>query len=68
MNPASAKRHPAAVTTVIDGIAALLREGLKWDYVVDAGRWVPAHDNRIYPDWAPNTPGTAGAAPCTTEA
>ena len=53
---------------LIDGIAALLREGLKWDYVVDAGRWVPAHDNRIYPGWAPNTPGTAGAAPCTTEA
>ena len=52
---------------LIDGIAALLRDGLKWDYVVDAGRWVPANDNRVYPDWAPNTPGTAGAAPCTTE-
>ncbi|MDO5751511.1 aminotransferase class V-fold PLP-dependent enzyme [Arthrobacter sp.] len=52
---------------LIDGISALLRDGLKWDYVVDAGRWVPANDNRIYPDWAPNTPGTAGAAPCATE-
>ena len=52
---------------LIDGIAALLHEGLTWDYVVDAGRWVPANDNRSYPEWAPNTPGTAGAAPCTTE-
>ena len=51
---------------LIDGVAALLRDGLGWDYVVDAGRWVPANDNRVYPDWAPNTPGTAGAAPCTT--
>ena len=52
---------------LIDGIAALLHEGLTSDYVVDAGRWVPANDNRSYPEWAPNTPGTAGAAPCTTE-
>ena len=52
---------------LIDGVAALLRDGLGWDYVVDAGRWVPANDNRVYPHWAPNTPGTAGAAPCTTE-
>ncbi len=52
---------------LIDGIAALLRDGLGWDYVVDAGRWVPANDNRQYPAWAPNTPGTAGAAPCTTD-
>ncbi|MDJ0313012.1 aminotransferase class V-fold PLP-dependent enzyme [Arthrobacter sp. H35-D1] len=52
---------------LIDGIADLLHEGLTWDYVVDAGRWVPANDNRSYPEWAPNTPGTAGAAPCTTE-
>ena len=51
---------------LLDGIAALLRDGLGWDYVVDAGRWVPANDNRAYPGWAPNTPGTAGAAPCTT--
>lgn len=52
---------------LIDGIAALLSGGLGWDYIVDAGRWVPANDNRSYPHWAPNTPGTAGAAPCTTE-
>ncbi|MFQ4147249.1 aminotransferase class V-fold PLP-dependent enzyme [Arthrobacter sp. LAPM80] len=49
---------------LIDGITTLLRDGLGWDYVVDAGRWVPANDNRSYPEWAPNTPGTAGAAPC----
>ncbi len=52
---------------LIDGVAALLRDGLGWDYVVDAGRWVPANDARSYPEWAPNTPGTAGAAPCTTD-
>ncbi|MBP2413807.1 selenocysteine lyase/cysteine desulfurase [Arthrobacter stackebrandtii] len=52
---------------LIDGVAALLRDGLGWDYVVDAGRWVPANDTRSYPDWAPNTPGTAGAAPCATD-
>lgn len=52
---------------LIDGVDALLRDGLAWDYVVDAGRWVPANDTRVYPGWAPNTPGTAGAAPCTTD-
>lgn len=52
---------------LIAGVAALLKSGLGWDYVVDAGRWVPADDVRSYPDWAPNTPGTAGAAPCSTE-
>ncbi|POH59934.1 aminotransferase class V-fold PLP-dependent enzyme [Arthrobacter glacialis] len=51
---------------LIEGVSALLRDGLGWDYVVDAGRWVPADDNRAYPHWAPNTPGTAGAAPCNT--
>ncbi|MGA7207250.1 MAG: aminotransferase class V-fold PLP-dependent enzyme [Specibacter sp.] len=51
---------------LIDGVASLLRNGLGWDYVVDAGRWVPANDSRSYPSWAPNTPGTAGAAPCAT--
>ncbi|MEO8221551.1 MAG: aminotransferase class V-fold PLP-dependent enzyme [Specibacter sp.] len=51
---------------LIDGVQTLLRDGLGWDYVVDAGRWVPANDNRAYPEWAPNTPGTAGAAPCNT--
>lgn len=49
---------------LLAGIEKLRRDGLGWDYVVDAGRWVPANDNRTYPHWAPNTPGTAGAAPC----
>ena len=52
---------------LIAGIRTLLADGLGWDYVVDAGRWVPANDTRSYPAWAPNTPGTAGAAPCTTD-
>ncbi len=50
---------------LLSGIEQLLRTGLGWDYVVDEGRWVPANDTRTYPHWAPNTPGTAGAAPCT---
>lgn len=50
---------------LLAGIEALKTGGLAWDYVVDAGRWVPANDTRTYPHWAPNTPGTAGAAPCT---
>lgn len=49
---------------LLAGISALRTQGLGWDYVVDAGRWVPANDSRTYPHWAPNTPGTAGAAPC----
>jgi len=49
---------------LLAGIASLRNNGLGWDYVVDAGRWVPANDTRTYPHWAPNTPGTAGAAPC----
>jgi selenocysteine lyase/cysteine desulfurase len=49
---------------LLAGIEELRRSGLGWDYVVDAGRWVPANDTRTYPEWAPNTPGTAGAAPC----
>ncbi|WP_427018552.1 aminotransferase class V-fold PLP-dependent enzyme [Pseudarthrobacter sp. P1] len=52
---------------LVDGVAALVESGLGWDYVVDSGRWVPANDARRYPDWAPNTPGTAGAAPCTID-
>ncbi len=51
---------------LLDGVAALLRDGLGWDYVVDTGRWVPVNDDREFPSWAPNIPGTAGAAPCTT--
>ncbi|MDQ1595593.1 MAG: hypothetical protein QOH40_2149, partial [Arthrobacter pascens] len=49
------------------GIESLRRNGLGWDYVVDSGRWVPANDSRTYPHWAPNTPGTAGAAPCALD-
>jgi selenocysteine lyase/cysteine desulfurase len=49
---------------LLAGIQDLRQTGLGWDYVVDVGRWVPSNDHRIYPDWAPNTPGTAGAAPC----
>ena len=49
---------------LLAGVSALRTQGLGWDYVVDAGRWVPANDSRTYPHWAPNTPGTAGAAPC----
>ena len=52
---------------LLAGLEALRRNGLGWDYVVDAGRWVPANDTRSYPHWAPNTPGTAGAAPCTLD-
>lgn len=52
---------------LLAGIRELRRNGLGWDYVVDAGRWVPANDTRSYPHWAPNTPGTAGAAPCTAD-
>jgi selenocysteine lyase/cysteine desulfurase len=49
---------------LLAGLQQLRQTGLGWDYVVDAGRWVPANDTRTYPHWAPNTPGTAGAAPC----
>ncbi|MCU1433288.1 MAG: cysteine desulfurase [Pseudarthrobacter sp.] len=49
---------------LLAGLEQLRRTGLGWDYVVDSGRWVPANDTRVYPHWAPNTPGTAGAAPC----
>ncbi|MEC5191529.1 MULTISPECIES: aminotransferase class V-fold PLP-dependent enzyme [unclassified Arthrobacter] len=52
---------------LISGIEELRRNGLGWDYVVDTGRWVPSNDTRSYPHWAPNTPGTAGAAPCTLD-
>ncbi|MGP0222837.1 aminotransferase class V-fold PLP-dependent enzyme [Paenarthrobacter sp. NCHU4564] len=52
---------------LLRGIEELKRTGLGWDYVVDEGRWVPANDHRTYPEWAPNTPGTAGAAPCTVD-
>lgn len=54
-------------TRLLQGIRELKSTGLGWDYVVDEGRWVPANDHRSYPEWAPNTPGTAGAAPCTVD-
>ncbi|HSO92409.1 MAG TPA: aminotransferase class V-fold PLP-dependent enzyme [Arthrobacter sp.] len=52
---------------LLAALQELRRSGLGWDYVVDAGRWVPSDDTRSYPHWAPNTPGTAGAAPCTQD-
>lgn len=52
---------------LLTALEELRRTGLGWDYVVDAGRWVPSNDARSYPHWAPNTPGTAGAAPCTQD-
>jgi selenocysteine lyase/cysteine desulfurase len=52
---------------LLAGIQELRQNGLGWDYVVDAGRWVPSNDSRSYPHWAPNTPGTAGAAPCSLD-
>ena len=55
------------VDRLLTGLRSLLRDGLGTDYAVDAGRWVPAVETRPFPDWAPPTPGTAGAAPCTTD-
>ena len=55
------------VERLVAGIGQLVEKGLGLDYVIDAGRWVPAKDTRVFPAWAPNTPGTAGAAPCSTD-
>ncbi|SDH86723.1 Selenocysteine lyase/Cysteine desulfurase [Arthrobacter subterraneus] len=55
------------VDRLLTGLTSLLRNGLGTDYVVDAGRWVPAVETRSFPEWAPPTPGTAGAAPCVTD-
>ncbi|MDQ4502006.1 aminotransferase class V-fold PLP-dependent enzyme [Sinomonas sp. ASV322] len=55
------------VERLVAGVRELVERGLRLDYKVDAGRWVPALDTRAFPAWAPNTPGTAGAAPCTAE-
>lgn len=52
------------VQRLVAGVQQLVSAGPAADYLVDAGRWVPANDNRAFPEWAPNTPGTAGAAPC----
>ncbi|NKX50411.1 cysteine desulfurase, partial [Arthrobacter deserti] len=48
---------------LLAGVEALLREGLRLDYLIECGRWVLAQESRPFPDWAPVMPGTAGAAP-----
>ena len=53
------------VERLVAAVRQLVEAGLGIDYAVDAGRWVPARDTRPFPAWAPNTPGTAGAAPCS---
>ncbi|NYE94855.1 selenocysteine lyase/cysteine desulfurase [Psychromicrobium silvestre] len=55
----------ADVERLIAGVNKLIAEGPTGDYVVESGRWVPVNDFRAFPQWAPNTPGTAGAAPCS---
>lgn len=55
------------VERLVTGVRELVVHGLRLDYAVDAGRWVPVDDSRAFPEWAPNTPGTAGAAPCAVE-
>ena len=55
------------VERLVTGVRELVEHGVRLDYRVDAGRWVPANDARPFPGWAPNTPGTAGAAPCAAE-
>ncbi|MDZ4091033.1 MAG: aminotransferase class V-fold PLP-dependent enzyme [Arthrobacter sp.] len=40
---------------LLAALQELRRTGLGWDYVVDAGRWVPSNDTRSYPHWAPCT-------------
>lgn len=54
------------IERLVRGVRELLGPGPQWDYVIDADRWVPVHDPRSFPAWAPNLPGTAGAAPCNT--
>lgn len=57
----------ADVERLLGGLRSLLSDGLTADYVVDEERWVPAAETRTFPVWAPHTPGTAGAAPCSTD-
>jgi hypothetical protein len=45
-------------------IGELVESGPSWQYEIEDGRWIPKNDPRRFPDWAPNLPGTAGAAPC----
>jgi hypothetical protein len=42
---------------LLAGIEELRSNGLGWDYVVDAGRWVPANDTRTYPALGAQHPG-----------
>jgi selenocysteine lyase/cysteine desulfurase len=53
---------------LVAGIEALLRTGLRHDYVIECERWVPAAETRPFPAWAPAMPGTAGAAPGAADA
>ena len=57
----------ADVERLLCGLRSLLNDGLTADYVVDEERWVPAAETRTFPVWAPHTPGTAGAAPCSSD-
>uniref|UniRef100_UPI000563745B aminotransferase class V-fold PLP-dependent enzyme n=1 Tax=Arthrobacter sp. TB 23 TaxID=494419 RepID=UPI000563745B len=59
--------QPADVERLLSGLRSLLADGLTADYVVDEERWVPAAETRTFPVWAPHTPGTAGAAPCSRD-
>jgi selenocysteine lyase/cysteine desulfurase len=55
------------IERLVHAVRELVERGLRLDYAVDTGRWVPSHDSRPFPAWAPNTPGTAGAAPCSVD-
>ena len=57
----------ADVDRLLGALQSLLTHGLTADYVVDEERWVPAVETRTFPEWAPHTPGTAGAAPCASD-
>jgi selenocysteine lyase/cysteine desulfurase len=52
------------VARLLAGVRQLVESGPSWDYEIENGRWVPVDDPRGFPEWAPNVPGTAGAAPC----
>ncbi|WGW10515.1 aminotransferase class V-fold PLP-dependent enzyme [Saxibacter everestensis] len=55
------------VDRLLEGLRALLDGGPQASYVVDAGRWVPEHETRHFPAWAPPISGTAGASPCEAD-
>lgn len=52
------------VERLLVAIGELVESGPSWQYEIEDGRWIPKNDPRRFPDWAPNLPGTAGAAPC----